>query len=136
MNTALKFNQDAESARNQPDYTPTPDRRYYVLRGRLWRLSNPALDQQQHERLVDELMTAKRAVRDGKDSRTRITARLKVDAAKRALGERGEVWWTDGQPDYHRRLAIQTPYAAWFMRQGLFPAPNRASINDSSTRPL
>lgn len=116
MNPALKLTEDADAARHQPDYTPTPDRRYYVIRGRLWRLSNPALDQQQHERLVAELMSAKNDVRDGKDSRERINARLKVDAAKRALGERGTVWWTDGAPDYHRRLAIQTPYAAWFMR--------------------
>lgn len=127
MNTTLKFNHPAESARHQPDYTPTPDRRYYVIRGRLWRLSNPALDQQQHERLVDELMSAKHAVRDSKDSRARITARLKVDAAKRALGERGQVWWTDGQPDYHRRLAIQTPYAAWFMHQDLGSRPVAAN---------
>jgi len=24
------------------------------------------------------------------------------------------VWWTDGAPDYNRRLARNTPYAAWF----------------------
>jgi hypothetical protein len=34
-----------------------------------------------------------------------------MDSAKRALGERGEVWWTDGTPDYHRRFANKTPYA-------------------------
>jgi hypothetical protein len=43
--------------------------------------------------------------RDGKDSIQRITARLKADTAKRALGERAVVWWTDGDPDYHRYLA-------------------------------
>jgi hypothetical protein len=96
------------------DYTPTPDRRYFVVRGRLWRLSNPWLDPEIHERLVRELMTARRAVQDGTDSRERIAARLKVDAAKKALGERGDVWWDDGAPDYNRRLAVDTPYAAWF----------------------
>lgn len=99
---------------SQPDYTPTPDRRYYVVRGRLWRLSNPALDQATHAGLVKELMAAKCAVREGKDSMQRIDARLRVDAAKRGLGERGAVWWVDGSPDYHRRLASDTPYAAWF----------------------
>jgi hypothetical protein len=96
------------------DYTPTPDRRYFVVRGRLWRLSNPGLDPQVHERLVRELMASRRAVRDATDSQERIAARLKVDAAKKALGERGHVWWDDGAPDYNRRLAAGTPYAAWF----------------------
>jgi hypothetical protein len=96
------------------DYTATPDRRYFVVRGRLWRLSNPSLDPDIHERLVRELMAARRAVRDATDTTERIAARLKVDAAKKALGERGDVWWDDGAPDYNRRLAVDTPYAAWF----------------------
>jgi hypothetical protein len=98
----------------RPDYTPTPDRRYYVVRGRLWRLSNPFLDETTHQRLVTELMTAKRGVRAGPDALVRIAARLKVDAVKRALGERGDVWWTDGAPDYHRCRIANTPYAEWY----------------------
>jgi hypothetical protein len=96
------------------DYTPTPDRRYFLVRGRLWRLSNPSLNPENHAHLVQELMAARRAVRDASDSKERIAARLKVDAMKKALGERGGVWWDDGAPDYNRRLAINTPYAAWF----------------------
>jgi len=98
------------------DYTPTPDRRYFVVRGRLWRLSNPFLDPAVHEQLVRELMIARRAVRYATNPQERISARIKTDAAKRALGERGEVWWKDGAPDYHRQLAVNTPYAAWFNR--------------------
>ena len=41
-----------------------------------------------------------------------------MDAAKRGLGERGPVWWTDGAPDYNRRLARNTPYAAWYAAEG------------------
>jgi hypothetical protein len=41
-------------------------------------------------------------------------ARAAVDAAKRALGERGPVWWADGAPDLNRRLARNTPYAGWY----------------------
>lgn len=96
------------------DYTPTPDRRYFVVRGRLWRLSNPDLNPEVHARLVQELMAARRAVRDASDSKERIEARVRVDAAKKALGERGGVWWDDGAPDYNRRSAVNTPYAAWF----------------------
>jgi len=95
------------------DYTPTPDRRYFVLRGRLWRLSNPHLDPRDHERFVRQLMLARRAVLDAKNPRARILARVKVDAAKRALGERGDPWWLDGAPDYSRQLAADTPYAEW-----------------------
>ena len=36
------------------------------------------------------------------------------DVAKRALGERGPVWWTNGDPNLNRHLVKNTPYAAWF----------------------
>jgi hypothetical protein len=85
-----------------------------VIRGRLWRLSNPFLDPAEHAKLVHELMSARRAVLVATDSRDRMAARQRVDTAKRALGERGEVWWEDGSPDYNRRLVRNTPYAAWF----------------------
>jgi hypothetical protein len=99
-----------------PDLYPhTPDGRYFVVRGRLWRLSNPALDPLKREMLVHELMAARRAVRSARgDAEALAKARAQVDAAKRALGERGPVWWTDGAPDYNRRLVKSTPYAEWF----------------------
>jgi hypothetical protein len=43
--------------------------------------------------------------------------RDRVDAAKRALGERGPAWWDDGAPDYNRHLAKNTPYADWWAAQ-------------------
>jgi len=43
-----------------------------------------------------------------------MKARRKVDAAKRALGERGPVWWSDGTPDYNRHMVVNTPYREWF----------------------
>jgi hypothetical protein len=101
-------------ASRRPDYTPTPDRRYFVVRGRLWRLSNPWLEPDVHQQLVNELMSARRAVKDAVTPEQRTAARVRVDVAKTALGERGEAWWSDGAPDYNRRLAINTPYAEWF----------------------
>jgi hypothetical protein len=92
----------------------TPDGRYMVVRGRLWRLSDPHLDPARRTALVSALMTARRQVRDAADPEALKAARAAVDAAKRALGERGPVWWADGAPDYNRRLARNTPYAAWF----------------------
>jgi hypothetical protein len=98
-----------------PGILRTPDGRYFVMRGRLWRLSNPALHPGERERLVHELMTARRAVRDAKgDADALRAARASVDAAKRALGERGPPWWEDGAPDYNRRMVANTPYAGWF----------------------
>jgi hypothetical protein len=84
------------------------------VRGRLWRASNPALPESERQRLVTELMAARRAVRDarGDDEATRA-ARARVQAAKVALGERGPAWWTDGAPDCNRRMAANTPYADW-----------------------
>ena len=96
-------------------YPDTPDGRYFVVKGRLWRRSNPAIDELTRTALVKDLMAARRAVRDtSAGSPAMIEARKKVDAAKVALGERGPVWWDDGALDYNRHLAKNTPYAAWF----------------------
>ena len=48
-------------------------------------------------------------------------ARAAVDIAKRALGERGPVWWDDGAPDENRRMARNTSYAAWFAALDTLP---------------
>lgn len=98
-------------------YPDTPDGRYFVVRGRLWRKSNPALDEGTRKRLVRELMSARRAVRDAANDPSEIAkARRRVNEAKVALGERGPVWWDDGAPDFSRHLIKNTPYAAWFER--------------------
>src|SRR5690348_7289462 len=41
----------------------TPDGRYFVVRGRLWRCSDPSLSAAERARLTRELMAARRAVR-------------------------------------------------------------------------
>ncbi len=95
----------------------TPDGRYIVVRGRLWRKANPDLPDTNRERFVHDLMDARRAVakaRRGGDADAERTAHAAVDDAKRQLGERGPVWWTDGAPDLNRHMARTTPYAAWF----------------------
>ncbi len=92
----------------------TPDGRYFVVRGRLWRMSNPALPPDVRAGLVAELMAARRAVRTARGDPPALAAvRARVEAAKVALGERGPPWW-DGAPDFNRHLARTTPYAAWF----------------------
>ncbi|WP_260414885.1 hypothetical protein [Pseudomonas cichorii] len=97
-------------------YPRTPDGRYFVVKGQLWRCSNPSLSEDERQRLVHELMSARREVKQAKasgDPGLLKTARSKVNAAKVALGERGAVWWNDGSPDYNRRRVLDTPYADW-----------------------
>jgi len=103
------------------DYPTTPDGRYFVVRGRLWRKANPALPEPERQALVQQLMAARRAVgaaRRSADEAAEARAHERVDAAKRALGERGPVWWSDGAPDLNRRMAKTTVYADWFDQLG------------------
>jgi hypothetical protein len=92
----------------------TPDGRYIIVRGRLWRAANPHLPQEKRDKLVHDLMDARRRVRSA-DHEIKAQARKDVDEFKHALGERGPVWWTDGTPDYNRRMAKNTPYRDWFL---------------------
>lgn len=96
----------------------TPDGRYFVVRGRLWRRADPSLSEERRATLVSELMRARRAVgvalrQDGNPNLA--NARGDVDRAKVALGERGPVWWDDGSPDLNRHMVANTPYADWFL---------------------
>ena len=99
----------------------TPDGRYLVVRGRLWRRSDPNLAPERRAELVSELMDARRAKRaalGAADDAAVEVARARVDAAKTALGERGPVWWDDDEPDLTRRMARTTRYAEWFAALG------------------
>ena len=87
-----------------------------MVRGRLWRKTDPRLDPATVADLTRELMAARsakgRAMRAG-DAPAREAARQRVDAAKVALGERGPPWWDDGEPDLGRRMARTTKWASW-----------------------
>jgi len=95
----------------------TPDGRYIIVRGRLWRAANPTLPDATRDALVQQLMQARRDVKDAmqrKDPDALRQARDAVQASKVSLGERGPVWWTDGAKDYNRHLVKNTPYADWY----------------------
>jgi hypothetical protein len=71
-------------------------------RGGVEQTADPNLPAEERQRLVNELMAARREVgraqRAG-DKEAEVEARRRVHAAKVALGERGPVWWeekTDG----------------------------------------
>ncbi|MDB5817908.1 MAG: hypothetical protein JWQ11_1548 [Rhizobacter sp.] len=105
-----------KTAMTSVEHPTTPDGRYFVVRGRLWRKSDPGLDEEARSALVKLLMDARRRLRGHAPAEERAAARGAVDEAKRGLGERGPVWWTDGAPDYNRHLVKNTPYAEWFSK--------------------
>ncbi|MCP3442333.1 hypothetical protein [Bradyrhizobium sp. CCGUVB14] len=95
----------------------TPDGRYFVVRGKLWRMSNPDLAPDDKSRLLKQLMDARRAVKAAKatnEPEAEAAAHRLVDQAKHGLSERGPVWWKDGAPDYNRHAVKNTPYADWY----------------------
>lgn len=114
-------------------YPTTPDSRYFVVRGRLWRCSDPSLPEDVRQALVDQLMAARREVKlakDAHDAPRLQAARKRVDAAKIALGERGPVWWNDGAADLNRRMVANTPYADW--HAGLSSMPDGPGDHQSA----
>ena len=74
----------------------TPDGRYVIIDGRRWRATDPSIPEERRQELVNELMSARRAVGTAKragDADAERAARDRVHAAKLALGERGPKWW-------------------------------------------
>ena len=122
LGVKMKVRSDTRRAVVERPPIVTPDRRYLVVRGRLWRCANPALPEAERQMWVHRLMAARRAkgtaMKSG-DGDARSKARAAVDAAKHALGERGPVWWTDGAPDWNRHMVVNTPYRTWWESQGL-----------------
>lgn len=97
----------------------TPDGRYFVVKGQLWRCTNPSLPEGIRQCLINDLMTGRRAVKTAKasgDPERVLEARARVHEAKVALGERGPVWWDDGSPDYNQHQVVNTPYADWYQQ--------------------
>lgn len=95
----------------------TPDGRYIVVDGVLWRATRPNLSEAERQSLVDTLMTGRRGVaaaNRASDEAALKAARAQVNAAKIGLGERGPVWWDDGSPDLNRHKVTNTPYAEWW----------------------
>lgn len=71
----------------------TADGHHIVVDGRRWRATDPAIPEAFRQELVNELMAARRAVRDADGDAGERAARQRVQDAKVALGERGDPWW-------------------------------------------
>ena len=75
-----------------------PETAFIIVDGRRWRTSDPHIPETLRQELVNELMAARRAVRDAKDPLEMQRSRRRVNDAKIALGERGHAWWLSPQP--------------------------------------
>lgn len=94
------------------------DGRYIVVGGRRWRATDPTIPASLRQELVDELMSARRAVRSAKEDPTALrAARQRVQHAKVALGERGEPWW-DTPSESGREARIESTTLALVTRRG------------------
>jgi hypothetical protein len=99
----------------------TPDGRYLVIQGRLWRAPNPSLPAEAKVRYMRDLLNGRRALKTAKatgDEDAISAARKMVARAQVGLGERGPAWWQDGAPDFNRTQVRNSPYADWFAHLG------------------
>lgn len=91
----------AETSKSSPPET-TDDWHYFIIEGRKWRATDPAIPEDRRVELVQTLMAWRREVRRAKGTTGESAARAGVQAAKVALGERGSPpWWE--QTDEQRR---------------------------------
>ncbi len=97
---------------SRKDRPQTPDGRYFVARAKLCRMTNPALPDAERRAALKALMQARLATRRGGPGAE--AARAAVDDAKRRLGERGPVWWSDGAPDEDGLDPAASTYAGWW----------------------
>jgi hypothetical protein len=89
---------DREPRADHVDDHPPDVETHRVIDGRRWRISDPRIPEPLRQLLVDELMSARRAVRDAEQPAAVRAARDRVHDAKVALGERGVAWWQP-EPD-------------------------------------
>jgi hypothetical protein len=88
-----------------PRPTRPPDDAFLEINGRKWRRSDPRVAPSLRQELVNELMSARRAVRTAAHEVERRAARRRVNDTKVALGERGRPWWLDASPaDLEQRI--------------------------------
>ena len=92
----------------------TPDGRYFVARGRLWRKGDPSLCDTTRRAAIKSLMQARLAERRAGDEAEHRAARDAIVAAKRRLGEAGPVWWDDGAPDESGQHPADSRYHDWW----------------------
>ena len=87
----------------------TEDGRYVVVDGRRWRATDPAIPEDRQAELRRILMAWRREVKRTRGGDGEATARAGVQAAKVALGERGDPWWEQDDEARRRRWEQAVP---------------------------
>ena len=94
------------------DHELTPDGRYVVVDGRRWRATDPDIPAERRAELQRILMAWRRDVRRTKGTDEEARSRAGVQAAKVALGERGDPWWEQDDETRRRRWEADVPRPA------------------------
>lgn len=79
-----------------------PDDHFFVVDGRRWRRTDPALPDDVRAALRSHLGRGRNAVKQAKrsgDDDALAAARHRNGIAKHGLGERGPEWWERSEPD-------------------------------------
>jgi len=82
--------------------TAEPDDHFFVVDGRRWRRTDPALPEELAAALRSHLGRGRNAVKTAKragDDEALTAARHRNGLAKRGLGERSPEWWTRPEAD-------------------------------------
>lgn len=87
----------------------TPDGRYFVIDGRRWRATDPAIPEERRAELTTILMAWRREVRRTRGTDDERASRAGVQAAKVALGERGTPWWEQTDEERQHRWSAEVP---------------------------
>lgn len=88
----------------------TPDGHHVVIDGRRWRATDPAIPEERRQELTNILMAWRRDVRRTRGTDQERASRDGVQAAKVALGERGQPpWWEQSDADREARWSAEVP---------------------------
>jgi hypothetical protein len=87
----------------------TEDGRYVVIDGRRWRATDPAIPDERRAELQRVLMAWRRDVRRTRGTDEEQVSRAGVQAAKVALGERGDPWWEQTTQQRRARWEAEVP---------------------------
>lgn len=88
----------------------TEDSHHVVIDGRRWRATDPAIPEERRAELTRILMAWRREVRRTKGTDQERTSRDGVQAAKVALGERGQPpWWEQDDAERRARWEADVP---------------------------
>jgi hypothetical protein len=87
----------------------TSDGRYILVGGRRWRATDPMIPPERAAELRSALMAWRREVKTARGTAAEPAARAGVQAAKVALGERGQPWWEQTAAERKERWEAAVP---------------------------